>query len=146
MKVLTIRQPWASLITLGEKKIETRSWRTNYRGELFIHAGKSVDKEACNEYFIKGALQKHGYTTSNFPTGVIIAKVDLVDCIAIDLGTDPGLRKAKLKDGNVIQGDEYSFGDYTPERYAWILDNIEPLKELIPAKGQLSLWEYKDLA
>ncbi|MFL0196978.1 hypothetical protein ACJDU8_15630 [Clostridium sp. WILCCON 0269] len=89
-------------------------------------------------------IKKHGYTTSNLPTGVIIAKVDLVDCIEIDLGTDPGLRKARLKNDNVIQGNEYSFGDYTPGRYAWILDNIEPLKEPIPAKGQLSLWEYKE--
>ncbi|MFL0196977.1 ASCH domain-containing protein [Clostridium sp. WILCCON 0269] len=46
MKTLTLIQPWASLIALGEKKIETRSWRTNYHGELFIHAGKSIYKEA----------------------------------------------------------------------------------------------------
>lgn len=46
MKAITIRQPWASLIALGEKKIETRSWQTKYRGPILIHAGKSVDKKA----------------------------------------------------------------------------------------------------
>ena len=40
MKVLTLFQPWATLVILGEKKIETRSWKTNYRGEIAIHAGK----------------------------------------------------------------------------------------------------------
>ena len=46
MKVLTIRQPWASLIIQGYKRFEFRSWKTNYRGDLLIHAGKMIDKEA----------------------------------------------------------------------------------------------------
>ncbi|MBV4425848.1 hypothetical protein KM802_11330, partial [Clostridium tyrobutyricum] len=41
MKVLTIIQSWDSLITLGDKHIETRLWRTKYRGSLLIHAGKT---------------------------------------------------------------------------------------------------------
>ena len=44
MKVITLIQPWATLIMLQEKKIETRSWSTNIRGEIAIHAGKKVDK------------------------------------------------------------------------------------------------------
>lgn len=43
MKALTVRQPWASLIACGAKTIETRSWRTSYRGWLAIHAGKTID-------------------------------------------------------------------------------------------------------
>lgn len=39
MKVLTLREPWASLVGERIKTIETRSWPTNYRGELYIHAG-----------------------------------------------------------------------------------------------------------
>ena len=39
MKALTIQQPWASVITMGVKTIETRSWSTKYRGPLAIHAG-----------------------------------------------------------------------------------------------------------
>ena len=46
MKVLTIKQPWATLIMQGNKRFEFRSWQTKYRGELLIHAGKGIDKEA----------------------------------------------------------------------------------------------------
>jgi hypothetical protein len=47
MKVISIIQPWATLIAIGEKKFETRSWSTKYRGELAIHASKKIDKAAC---------------------------------------------------------------------------------------------------
>ena len=46
MKVLTIKQPWATLIMQGNKRFEFRSWQTKYRGDLLIHAGKGIDKEA----------------------------------------------------------------------------------------------------
>ena len=45
MKVITIRQPWATLITEGYKKYEFRSWQTHYRGEVLIHAGSRIEKE-----------------------------------------------------------------------------------------------------
>lgn len=41
MKAITILQPWAALIACGAKKIETRSWYTDHRGQIAIHAGKS---------------------------------------------------------------------------------------------------------
>ena len=41
MKALTIKEPWATLIIDGYKKYEFRSWKTNYRGKLLIHAGMS---------------------------------------------------------------------------------------------------------
>lgn len=46
MKVITIKQPWATLIMQGYKRFEFRSWQTKYRGDLLIHAGKGRDKEA----------------------------------------------------------------------------------------------------
>lgn len=60
MKAITIKQPWATLIALGEKRFETRSWQTKYRGPIAIHAGKTIDKEYCEYQPIKRALQKHG--------------------------------------------------------------------------------------
>jgi hypothetical protein len=145
MKVLTLIQPWATLIALGEKKIETRSWRTSYRGPMLIHAGKKVDKEACEEYFIKEELQLHGYIDKNLPTGLIIAKCNLVNCLKIENPVyESGIFKPKLSNGDTVMiHNEYYFGDYTPGRYAWILENIELLKQPIPAKGQLSLWNYE---
>lgn len=140
MKVLTIRQPWASLIALGEKKIETRSWRTNYRGELLIHAGKSIDKKVLkNPDFIKSLKNLN---INEMPVGMIVAKCELVDCVRVKSSkNDVAYTEIPRV---IVEGKELIFGDYAPGRYAWILDNIEPLKEPIPAKGQLSLWEYKE--
>ncbi len=48
MKALTLTQPWASLVAVGAKRIETRSWETNYRGTIAIHAAKGwkpIDRE-----------------------------------------------------------------------------------------------------
>jgi ASCH domain len=40
MRALVVRQPFASLISAGKKRIEWRSWKTNYRGDLVIVAAK----------------------------------------------------------------------------------------------------------
>ena len=45
MKALTIKEPWATLIISGYKKYEFRSWKTNYRGKILIHAGKTLEKD-----------------------------------------------------------------------------------------------------
>ena len=49
MKVLSLTEPYATLIKEKKKFVETRSWKTNYRGTLYIHASltniKKVDKE-----------------------------------------------------------------------------------------------------
>ena len=63
MKVLTIKQPWATLIMQKDKRFEFRSWQTKYRGDLLIHAGKGLDKEAMKR------LEK--YIPSDMPTGKI---------------------------------------------------------------------------
>src|SRR4051812_3331538 len=47
MKALSIRQPWAYLITHGLKPVENRTWTTKVRGEILIHASKSFDKAGC---------------------------------------------------------------------------------------------------
>ena len=71
MKVLTIKQPWATLIMQGDKRFEFRSWQTKYRGDLLIHAGKGIDKEAMKR------LAK--YIPKDMPSGKILGKVILVD-------------------------------------------------------------------
>jgi hypothetical protein len=74
MKVLTIRQPWASLIVADIKDVENRSWPTKYRGKLGIHAGMRVDAQAVDEF---GYLLRVG----PLPRGALIGSVTLVDCI-----------------------------------------------------------------
>ena len=50
VKTLTIREPWASLIVNGYKEYEFRSWKTNYRGKILIHAGIGFDKEYLDSF------------------------------------------------------------------------------------------------
>lgn len=141
MKAITIKQPWATLIALGEKKFETRSWKTKYRGPLAIHAGKSVDKEACEEMWIKDVLAEHGIKSwKQLPTGVILATTELKECYAVELNfcNDAVL----LKEGPTLNGLEVKFGYYDEGRFAWELAKLNTLFEPIPAKGQLSLWNW----
>lgn len=126
MKVLTIKQPWATLIMQGYKRFEFRSWQTKYRGELLIHAGKGIDKEAMNR------LKK--YLPDEVPLGKILGKVELVDCIKCD----ENFKNMCLKENK----DIYAKSTFE-EKFAWQLTNVEVLDEPIEAKGNLSLWEYE---
>src|ERR1700751_3370272 len=67
---LSIRQPWAELILRGEKTIENRSWRTNHRGTLYIHAGLKTDVSACRRFQIDPRTVR---------TGAVIGSVQLVN-------------------------------------------------------------------
>ena len=91
MKVITVIQPWASLISLNEKKIETRSWKTNYRGPLAIHASKNMPKWArdlCESEPFRSTFKNTGITygllnpdmVQCLPLGKIIATCNLADC------------------------------------------------------------------
>jgi hypothetical protein len=144
MKVISIIQPWATLIALGEKKFETRSWTTKHRGELAIHSSKKIDKQACREEPIKSVLEQHGYTEHNLPTGVILAKCNLANCLKIDVFE--GVTSLHEGDGTYewieIDGNELEFGWYEEGRYAWELTDIQQFPEPIPAKGQLGLWNF----
>ncbi|MHA6532361.1 ASCH domain-containing protein [Paenibacillus sp. BAC0078] len=133
MRCLTIRQPWATLIALGEKQFETRSWRTAYRGELAIHAGKGIDKSVCRQEPYKSVLARHGFTADNLPAGAIIATCRLTGC-------------HEVTSENAVEGwpggNEYIFGDYAEGRFAWKLEGAALLANPIPAKGRLSFWEH----
>lgn len=144
MKAITIKQPWATLIALREKKFETRSWQTKHRGKIAIHAGKTIDKEACENSWIKGVLQEHGiYSYKDLPIGVVIATAELIEChkVSATLG-----HVSVFTSGKSVQGLEVAFGDYTEGRYAWELKYVEEFIVPIPAKGQLSLWEWNEEA
>ena len=127
MKVLTIKQPWATLIIQGDKRFEFRSWKTKYRGDLLIHAGKGIDKEAMKR------LAK--YIPKDMPTGKILGKVRLVDCIKCDRN----FKEMCLKENK----DVYAKSTFE-ENYAWQIEDVEVFDKPIEAKGKLSLWEYLD--
>lgn len=129
MKVISLLEPWASLIKEKVKYIETRSWKTNYRGKIFIHASlKKVPKKDERINSLVSLLQD-----IDFKYGHIIAEATLVDCIYMD---EDFLKK--IKDNKI----EYICGEYKIGRYAWILSDIRPLKKTIKAKGSLGIWNY----
>lgn len=72
MKVLSLKEPWTSLISEKIKCIETRSWKTSYRGELYIHASK---KKLTKKDLIEYKEQLDLLTNTNFKYGYIISKV-----------------------------------------------------------------------
>ena len=130
MKVLSLKEPFATLIKNKKKLVETRSWNTNYRGELYIHASVTkIDKETRNR---KELFDLLGNESLGF--GRIICKCRLVDCIY--------MTKEYVEDMKINRFEEYLCGEYKEGRYAWILDSIEPLEKPIKAKGQLGIWNY----
>ncbi len=126
MKVLTIKQPWATLIMQGYKRFEFRSWKTNFRGEFLIHAGKGIDKEAM--------IRLKKYLPEEIPTGKILGKVTLTDCIAMN----DELAQMLAKENN----DIYTTHSFT-RNYAFQLENVQKFDEPIGAKGQLGFWNIE---
>lgn len=157
-KVLTLWEPWATLVVHGIKKIETRPKPTTWtveKGSYLIHAAKKwagEQNEICT-YF--SSLLKSEYITDQiaevisifehdkFALGHIIGAVDVVECIKIiSIGDKPFLDfefdKSHSNVGVIlkeIKEPELSFGDYKKGRYAWILKNPRILKTPIPYKG-----------
>lgn len=127
MKVITIKQPWATLIAEGIKKYEFRTWKTKYRGEILIHAGKGIDKKA---------MQKYEHLNLDYPSGTIIAKVEITDCIYVD----DEFRIKLSKENQVVY--EHVISDKNWEGYAFQLENVEKI-EPISINGKLSLWDYE---
>jgi hypothetical protein len=77
MKILSVRQPWAALIVSGIKDVENRTWRTNYRGPVLIHASLRADDVAGSEL-----VRYYGaFSPSDQPRGGIVGIVDIVDCV-----------------------------------------------------------------
>lgn len=130
MKVLSIKEPYASLIKDGIKKIETRSWKTKYRGKIYIHASiAKLSKEVKENEELMNLIN-----INNLSYGHIICSANLIDCVEM---TEEFINEVK-KNNN-----EYITGLYKVGRYGWILDDIKILKEKIPAKGKLGIWNYE---
>lgn len=148
MKALTLTQPWATLVAKGEKKIETRSWNTNYRGPLAVHAAKGFPdwaKKMCySKYFISSLFDDFDGQWQWLPTAKIVATCELVHVVRIDEAISfPACRSiAWNKQIWALDEKERTFGDYAVGRYAWLLSNIVALPKPVPAKGALSLWEW----
>ncbi len=129
MKVLSLTEPCATLIKEKKKLIETRSWKTNYRGELYIHASSTKIPKEWREN--KNLMVLVNGMPLNY--GNIICKCNLVDCVYM---TPEFIKEIKKNH------QEYICGIYEVGRYAWILKDIEVIKP-VPTKGHLGVWNYE---
>lgn len=172
MKAITVRQPWASLIAAGVKTIETRSWSTKYRGPLAIHAGKAKPDGPweggewaiaweCHPPHARIEAFAYRHILSDridLPRGAVVATCTLADVVPIvdrwPTILDPRCLYNGPDYGTVIPGhpgeydpiecaDQLPFGDFTPGRYAWLLTDVTPLADPVPAKGRQGLWEWE---
>jgi hypothetical protein len=132
MRALTLIEPYATLIAVGHKKIETRPWPAVYRGPILIHAGKSrewIEPIFIAELFAKAGIDGAVRPTDAYPwpLGMVVARARLADCVPT---------------GRVgaISAKERALGDYSEGRFAFILEDVAPLIEPVPAKGALGLW------
>lgn len=131
MKVLSLTEPCATLIKEKKKLVETRSWKTSYRGELYIHASSTkIPKEWKDDLEFMGLVKDNELNFGN-----IICKCNLVDCVY--------MTKEYVENIKNNNHQEYICGKYEEGRYAWILKDIEPLNNPIKAKGHLSIWNYE---
>lgn len=153
MKAITLTQPWATLVAIGAKKIETRSWGTRYRGPLAIHAAKGTGDrqhslelaQLCFNEPFRSCLHNAGYGgLFTLPRGAIIAVCELKTVLDISGALThyfvpiDGVGNVDIPPGE----PEASFGDYSENRFAWILTDVHALPEPITVKGALGIWEY----
>ena len=122
MKAITIKEPWASLIVQGIKKYEFRSWKTNYRGKVLIHAGLSKEN-----------IDRFKNYNLDISSGEIIGEAVISDCILVDERFDDELRKI----------DPVVYGNNHVGLYAFKLENIKKYDKKIKVKGKLGLWNYE---
>ena len=133
---ISLWEPWATLMAIGAKKIETRSWATRHRGALLICAAVRKNNREMQQLImdrpfyaaLEGGLTRlwHGHA---------VALVDLDQC----LSTTPGANTWPVGASLSLRGLEKSFGDYSPGRFAWITTGLRRLKPF-PVKGRQGLF------
>lgn len=151
LRILSLWQPWASLIAFGEKSIETRSWQTKYRGWVAIHAAKrwtAAERNQLREPFFREAMEHHFAHLSHaevlMPLGAIVAVARLTACYPMleiaDRYPDTGRDILVGPDSRLTVDDtEHAFGIYAPGRYAWVLRDTVAVPEPIPFRGRQGL-------
>lgn len=140
MKCISLWQPWASLIALGSKKIETRHWSTKLRGEIAIHAAKrrpeielrSLLNEDVFQVGLRDLTWPRRVQVDDLPFGAILCVVNLS---SVDKTEELRLH---------ISPHEFAYGDYRDNRFGWTLDHVRRLVEPIPYRGSQGVFNIAD--
>lgn len=130
MQVLSVMQPWATLLALGFKRLETRTWQTRHRGALAIHAARRRMTEPLplgwrpKMIAAQHRLGLEGWPDL-FPRGAILGVVDLLDCLRVE-ELPPGEPDAI----------ERMLGDFAPGHWVWRIGAARPLTLPVLVRGQ----------
>lgn len=135
MRALSLIQPWATLVALGAKRYETRSWKVSYRGPVAIHASRGLPKE-CRALCDVWPFNKYIRTADELPRGVIIALAELPYIYSTEV-----IARALNPERQLADAEELRFGDYSTGRFAWQLVNVRALKTPVDAWGNRGLWK-----
>jgi hypothetical protein len=126
MKAITLWEPWATAMALGIKHNETRSWPTNYRGELAICAAKrpldEIGRLLCADLDV-------GIDVLSF--GCVLCVVKLQGCQPADL---------VINGTFALSGAEELCGNYTTGRWVWMTDGLRALRSPVPVIGRQGLF------
>jgi hypothetical protein len=148
VKALTLTQPWATLMAVGAKRYETRSWSTSYQGPLAIHAGKGLGpvgglrglRALCALEPFRSVLTEAGYADPrDLPRGRVVAEGELVGCFSTLAVGDELSALAEFSDVSPADHEE-DFGDYGPGRFAWAIADVGQ-QVSSPVSGSLGLWD-----
>lgn len=139
MNVLTIRQPYATLIMLGVKQLETRSWQTSYRGPLVIHAaatGARVYADQLRRLEKRLGLMPTVLMGQDYPLGALLGVVELVECLPISQALIAALTPI-----------EKALGWYSDPGFVWDLARAGRVRfaQPIPCGGRQGLWSLPDV-
>jgi activating signal cointegrator 1 len=147
MKALTLHQPWASLLVIGAKHHETRSWpapQTLHTGDLVaIHAALAHDKDGWQAIRDAGRGDEAFWNLDcghlwdaygRLPLGCVLGVATFAGCWPTE---------TLLQTPSMLDDTERAFGDFSPGRYAWRFVPRIVLPEPIPARGQQGLWEWE---
>jgi hypothetical protein len=131
LRVLSLTQPWATLMILGEKSWETRGVRKGLAGPTGIAASANYPKWARElartEPFVS-VLRRHGLLPDTLPTGVVLGKAWAHQTVCVESVRDS------------LEAQERAFGDYSDRRFCTLFSDPVPFPKPIPAKGALCLW------
>jgi hypothetical protein len=139
------------MVALRSKRIETRSWRTHYRGPIAIHAAKraltKIEREECFTPWCRSALrgptENLDYTDpADWPMGAIVAAGLLSDCIPTeDVPLEVKYAGRSNRRTDLLLGwNEDHLGDFNPNRYAWMLTRVNIIPKPIPCRGRQGLF------
>lgn len=141
MMALSLWQPWATLVAIGAKRVETRDWSTDFRGKLAVHATKTEAAYAralvYESPFAEALAETFGVSidADELPRGAIVAVATLDRVRPI---TAAGARLLERENPT-----EFAFGNYSLEdgqRYAWVFSDATPLPAPVECGASQKLW------